>query len=127
MAQKENLSPVKIWGIKNCDSMKKAFVWLTANGVAYEFIDYRKAVPSEAQLADWSRRLGWQKLLNTRGTTWRGLDEAVRADIDENKALRLLACHPTLIRRPVIDGGDDLLLVGFDPERYALAFGRAGI
>lgn len=113
-----------MYGIKNCDSMKKAFAWLTANSVAYEFIDYRKTVPGNEQLADWSRRIGWQRLLNTRGTTWRKLDEATRADIDESKALNLLASHPTLIRRPVIDGGD-FLLTGFDPERYAQAFGRA--
>jgi arsenate reductase len=108
---------LKVYGIKNCDTMKKAFAWLDANGVAYEFIDYKKATVAFDQLPDWNARAGWQQLLNTRGMMWRRLSDAERLDIDEAKALALMADYPTLIKRPVLDDGSDLLL-GFDPERY---------
>lgn len=107
----------RIFGIKNCDTMKKAFAWLEANGIAYEFIDYKKAGVAEAQLPDWNRRAGWQTLLNTRGLMWKKLSEAERADVDEAKALRLMSQYPSLIKRPVLDTGSTLL-VGFDPQRY---------
>lgn len=107
----------KVFGIKNCDTMKKAFAWLGEQGVAYEFIDYKKAGVAEAHLPDWSARAGWQKLLNTRGLMWRKLSEEERADVDETKALRLMAQYPSLIKRPVLDTGKTLL-VGFDPARY---------
>jgi len=109
---------VRIYGIRNCDSMKKAFVWLAEHAVACDFVDYRQAAPTAAQLADWNHRVGWKALLNTRGTTWRRLGEEDRADVDEARALTLMARHPSLIRRPVIDTGT-ALLVGFDPDRYA--------
>jgi len=108
---------IEIFGIKNCDTMKKAFTWLEANGVAYEFTDYKKAGIAEAKLPDWNQRAGWQKLLNTRGLMWRKLSEAERADVDEAKALRLMAQYPSLIKRPVLDTGS-ALLVGFSPETY---------
>lgn len=98
--------------------MKKAFVWLAEHAVACDFVDYRQAAPTAAQLADWNLRVGWKALLNTRGTTWRRLGEEDRADVDEARALTLMARHPSLIRRPVIDTGT-ALLVGFDPDRYA--------
>lgn len=109
---------VRIYGIRNCDSMKKAFVWLAEHAVVCDFVDYRQAAPTAAQLADWNLRVGWKALLNTRGTTWRRLGEEDRADVDEARALTLMARHPSLIRRPVIDTGT-ALLVGFDPDRYA--------
>ncbi|MEF8750067.1 MAG: Spx/MgsR family RNA polymerase-binding regulatory protein [Candidatus Accumulibacter propinquus] len=109
---------VRIYGIRNCDSMKKAFVWLADHAVVCDFVDYRQAAPTAAQLADWNLRVGWKALLNTRGTTWRRLGEEDRADVDEARALTLMARHPSLIRRPVIDTGT-ALLVGFDPDRYA--------
>lgn len=109
---------ISVYGIKNCDTMKKAFAWLEANGVAYEFSDYKKAGVAEAHLVDWSQRAGWQKLLNTRGLMWRKLSEAERADMDEAKALKLMAQYPSLIKRPVLDTGSKLL-VGFTPENYA--------
>jgi arsenate reductase len=108
----------KVFGIKNCDTMKKAFAWLEANGLAYEFTDYKKAGVAEAYLADWSQRAGWQKLLNTRGLMWRKLSEEERADVDEAKALKLMAQYPSLIKRPVLDTGKTLL-IGFTPENYA--------
>lgn len=109
---------VRIYGIRNCDSMKKAFVWLAEHAVACDFVDYRQAAPTAAQLADWNLRVGWKALLNTRGTTWRRLGEEDRSDVDEARALTLMVRHPSLIRRPVIDTGT-ALLVGFDPDRYA--------
>lgn len=108
----------KIYGIKNCDTMKKAFAWLEANGVAFEFIDYKKAGVAEARLPDWLQRAGWQTLLNTRGLMWRKLSDDERADVDEAKAQRLMAQYPSLIKRPVLDTGQQLI-VGFTPEHYA--------
>jgi arsenate reductase len=108
---------IEIFGIKNCDTMKKAFAWLEANDVAYEFTDYKKAGIAEARLPDWNQRAGWQKLLNTRGLMWKKLSEAERADVDEAKALQLMAQYPSLIKRPVLDTGKTLL-VGFSPETY---------
>ena len=107
-----------IFGIKNCDTMKKAFAWLAANGVAYDFIDYRQAGVAAAHLPDWNRRVGWQALLNTRGLTWRKLAAAERAEVDEARALQLMVEHPSLIKRPVLDRGGKLT-VGFKPETYA--------
>ena len=98
--------------------MKKAFAWLDANGVDYEFVDYKKPGVAEAHLPDWNRRAGWKTLLNTRGLMWRKLTDDERADVDEAKALALMARHPALIKRPVLDTGK-ALLVGFDAGRYA--------
>lgn len=113
---------LRIFGIKNCDTMKKAFAWLAAQGVAYEFVDYKKAGVVASQLPDWNRRAGWQRLLNTRGLMWRKLSEEQRADIDEAKALALMTEYPSLIKRPLADGGEGTLLVGFDAERYHATF-----
>ena len=109
---------IRIYGIKNCDTMKKAFAWLEAKGMAYEFIDYKKAVVVESHLPDWSQRAGWQTLLNTRGLMWKKLSEAERADVDAAKALTLMCTYPVLVKRPVLDTGSRLL-VGFDSETYA--------
>jgi arsenate reductase len=109
---------VRIYGIKNCDTMKKAFAWLDANGVAYEFIDYKKAGVAEANLPDWAARAGWEKLLNTRGLMWKKLSDDERAAVDREKALKLMACYPALIKRPVLDTGA-ALVVGFAPDDYA--------
>ena len=109
---------IKVFGIRNCDTMKKAMTWLTENGIAYEFIDYKKAGVAEAHLPDWAARAGWQKLLNTRGLMWKKLSEAERADVDEAKALQLMVQYPALIKRPVLDTGSRLI-VGFTPENYA--------
>jgi arsenate reductase len=111
---------VKVFGIKNCDTMKKAFAWLEANAIAYEFVDYKKAGVAEAHLRDWNARAGWEKLLNTRGLMWKKLSDDEQADVDEAKALRLLAQYPSMIKRPVLDSGDQLL-VGFTPETYSEA------
>ena len=108
----------RIYGIKNCDTMKKAMAWLEAHGIAFEFVDYKKAGIAAAHLPDWNARAGWQKLLNTRGLMWKKLSDAARADVDEKKALALMAETPSLIKRPVLDTGS-ALLVGFDEAAYA--------
>ena len=108
---------MKVYGIRNCDTMKKAMNWLDENGIAYEFIDYKKAGVAAAGLPDWNQRAGWETLLNRRGLMWKKLSEAERADVDEAKALLLMAQYPALIKRPVLDTGKQLL-VGFSPENY---------
>ena len=117
----EKKTPITVFGIKNCDTMKKTFAWLAENGIAYEFVDYKKAGVAEAHLADWATRAGWEKLLNTRGLMWRKLTAEEKADVDAAKALRLMAQYPSLIKRPLLDTGTDLLL-GFNPERYTEQF-----
>lgn len=109
-----------LYGIPNCSTVKKARSWLDARGTDYAFHDYRKAGADPAKLAEWSKAAGWEALLNRRGTTFRKLEEADRADLDEGRALRLMAAHPSLIRRPVVehDGG---LLVGFDETEWQRA------
>jgi arsenate reductase len=111
---------LKIYGIKHCETMKKAFAWLDGHGLAYAFVDYRQAGVIEAHLPDWIVRGGDKRLLNTRGLTWRRLSASDRADVDADKAQRLMRQYPTLIRRPVLDTGR-ILLVGFDHEQYAEA------
>jgi arsenate reductase (glutaredoxin) len=109
---------MKVYGIRNCDTMKKAMNWLDENGITYEFIDYKKAGVAAAGLPDWNQRAGWETLLNRRGLMWKKLSEAERADVDEAKALLLMAQYPALIKRPVLDTGKQLL-IGFSPENYA--------
>ncbi|MCM8612361.1 arsenate reductase [Accumulibacter sp.] len=109
---------ITVFGIRNCDTMKKAFAWLEANGVPYEFRDYRQPGVVAAHLPEWNRHAGWQALLNTRGLTWRRLAADERAGIDEERALQLMVAHPTLIRRPVLAVGGQLL-VGFSAEIHA--------
>jgi Spx/MgsR family transcriptional regulator len=115
---------MKLFGIANCDTVKKARAWLNDHGVAYEWIDFRKTPPARTLLMQWSRVAGWQALLNRRGITWRQLDPATQSLVsDEASAIALMAAKPTLIRRPVIHAGDALIL-GFDPDDYARRFAR---
>ena len=109
---------ITVYGIKNCDTMKKAFTWLEANGLAYTFVDYKKAGVAAEHLPDWIKRAGWETLLNTRGLMWKKLTDAERANVDQAKAQKLMAAYPSIIKRPVLDTGKKLL-VGFDPEIYA--------
>ena len=111
----------RIYGIKNCDTIKKALAWLTAQGVPFEFIDYKKAGVAEMHLPEWNRQAGWEKLLNTRGLMWRKLSEEERANVDEAKALALMAQYPALIKRPVLEM-DGKLLVGFSEASYEELF-----
>ncbi len=113
---------VKIYGIKNCDTMKKAFDWLSANGVAYDFHDYRAEGIDAATLKAWTKAIGWEKLVNKTSTTFKALPDVDRADLDQAKALKLMKAHPTLIRRPVVEA-DGQVFAGFkpgSPERAAL-------
>ena len=111
----------KIYGIKNCDTMKRAIAWLKQHAIEHEFHDYKKAGISVESLKAWSDQVGWEKLLNTRGTTWRKLPEDQRRDMNETKALQLMNQHPSLIKRPVIDHSESLL-VGFDDTAYERLF-----
>lgn len=112
---------VRIHGIRNCDTMKKAFAWLAEHGVAYEFVDYKKSGANRADLERWCDRAGWEKLLNRAGTTFRKLPEADKTDLDREKAIALMLAAPSLIKRPVLEVGEALEL-GFAPERYAAIF-----
>lgn len=108
---------IRLYGIPNCDTVKKARGWLDARGLGYAFHDYKKEGTDPAKLAEWSDAAGWEALLNRRGTTFRKLDEADKADIDRAKALRLMAAHPSLIKRPVVEHGGGLL-IGFDEAEW---------
>ncbi len=111
-----------IYGIKNCDTMKRAFAWLKEHRVEYAFHDYKKDGVTAAMLETWASRVGWEKLLNTRGTTWRRLSETQREGVDAPKALQLMQQQPSLIKRPVLAHGKQLL-VGFDASAYERMFG----
>ena len=106
---------VTIYGIKNCDTMKKARAWLDKRGVAYEFHDYKTAGIERGQLEAWARELGWETLLNRAGTTFRKLPDSDKDGITEKKAVALMSDQPSMIKRPVLDVGGKLL-VGFQPE-----------
>ena len=108
---------ITIYGIKNCDTMKKARTWLDGHGVAYSFHDYKAAGIDKATLASWAKAVGWETLLNRAGTTFRKLDEADKADLTEAKAIALMLAQPSMIKRPVLDLGGKLL-VGFKSEIY---------
>lgn len=110
----------RIYGIKNCDTMKKAFAWLDEYGIAYELHDYKKAGISAAKLNDWEKQLGWEALLNRRGTTWRKLDAATQAGINRENALQLMQEQTSLIKRPLVEQGK-ILLCGFDAENWQKA------
>lgn len=114
---------VTLYGIPNCDTVKKARNWLTDAGVDYAFHDYKKAGIDEAHLRRWASESGWEKLLNTAGTTFKKLPDAEKADIDEDKAVALMLANPSMIKRPVVEGAG-ALLVGYKPDLYAAAFGQ---
>ena len=109
---------ITIYGIKNCDTMKKARAWLDGHGVAYDFHDYRAEGVAKDELKQWSDELGWETLLNRAGTTFRKLPEADKEGLNERKALALMLAQPSMIKRPVLELGGKVL-VGFKPETYA--------
>jgi arsenate reductase len=113
---------ITLYGIKACDTMKKARNWLEDHRVAYDFHDYKAAGIDRARLEEWAGQVGWETLLNRSGTTFRKLPEADRAPLDEKKAIALMLAQPSMIKRPVLDLGDRLV-VGFRPEVYAAALG----
>jgi arsenate reductase len=109
-----------IYGIKNCDTMKKARAWLEANGVACDFHDYKIAGIGRAALEGWVREAGWEALLNRAGTTFKKLPEADRAGLDADKAVALMLAQPSMIKRPVLALAGRIV-VGFKPDVYAAA------
>lgn len=115
---------IRVYGISNCDSCRKTLKWLQAADAAYEFHDVRTQ-PLKASIIDnWTHQLGWQHLVNRRSTTWRGLDDAQRAAIDEGSVAKTLLAHPTLMKRPVIVIGD-AVTVGFDEATLKAALEEA--
>lgn len=110
-----------LYGISNCDTIKKAKKWLEAQGIEYRFHDYRKDGLDADQLKGWSDELGWELLLNKRGTTWRQQSDEVKANIDEASALALMLEHPAMIKRPLLDTGS-VRKVGFKDTEYAALF-----
>ncbi len=115
---------VTIYGIKACDTMKKARAWLDGHGVAYRFHDYKAEGIAEAALSCFVTSLGWETVLNRAGTTFRNLDEADKQDLTAEKAIRLMAAQPSMIKRPILER-DGTLTAGFKPEVYAGLFGKA--
>lgn len=110
-----------LYGIPNCDTVKKARAWLDAAGVAYTFHNYKTAGVEAARLAGWVDRLGWEVLLNRAGTTFRKLPDADKTGLDAEKAMALMIAQPSMIKRPVVEAGDTLL-VGFRPADWSAAF-----
>lgn len=112
---------VKLYGIPNCDTMKKARRWLDEHGIAYQFHDYKKVGVDEKLLRQWVDRVGWEALLNRRGIMWRRLDDSVKAEINEENAIRVMLETPSIIKRPVLEA-DKTLNVGFTEEAYSKLF-----
>ena len=110
---------MKVYGIPNCTTVKKARAWLDERALEYVFVDFRKTPPDRALLRRWVERFGRDKVLNRRGTTWRGLDAATQDGVtDDASAIDVMLAHPSVIKRPVVehDGG---ALIGFEPDDYA--------
>jgi arsenate reductase len=110
--------PITIYGIKNCDTMKKARAFLDKAGVEYAFHDYKSAGIERARLETWAKKVGWEKLLNRAGTTFRKLPDKDIEGLTEKKAIALMLAQPSMIKRPVLDFGGGKLLVGFAPDDY---------
>ena len=109
---------IRMYGIRNCDTIKKARAWLEQHGVEYEFHDYKASGIESARLQRWSSEVGWEALLNRAGTTYRKLPDFQKADLHEKKALALMAAQPSIIKRPVLELRGRLV-VGFKPELYS--------
>jgi Spx/MgsR family transcriptional regulator len=111
--------PTTIYGIKNCDTMKKARAWLNSHGVEYKFHDYKTAGIEREQIERWAKKVGWETLLNRAGTTFKKMPDKDKDGVTEKKAVALMLAQPSMIKRPVLDLGGGKLLVGFKPEIYA--------
>lgn len=112
-----------VYGIPNCDTVKKALDWLKSNNINYEFHDYKKKGISDDKLKAWSEQVGWEKLLNKKSATWRGLDEATQSSaVDEASAIAIMRDATSIIKRPVIEKGKNIVAVGFDEAGYKKAF-----
>jgi len=113
---------IRLYGIPNCDTMKKARRWLAEHGIEYEFHDYKKLGIDEATLRSWMNKVGWEILLNRRGMMWRKLSQEQRDSIDEENALRLMLETPSIIKRPVLITEDGHIEVGFSEQNYTELF-----
>jgi arsenate reductase len=111
-----------LYGIRNCDTMKKAWTWLDQHGVAYAFHDYKRQGVTPEKLQAWAREIGWEVLLNRAGTTFKALPDADKQGLTEAKAIALMAAQPSMIKRPVLEGAG-ALMVGFRPDAYEARFG----
>ncbi len=116
---------VTLYGIKNCDTMKKARTWLDSHGVAYEFHDYKSAGIDQARLERWCAEKGWETLLNRAGMTFRRLPDEHKSPLNERRAIALMMQHTSMIKRPVLESGTRLL-VGFKPDEYQTLATRGG-
>ena len=115
--------PITIYGIKNCDTMKKARAWLDKAGIDYVFHDYKTAGIEKDKLETWAKKAGWETLLNKAGTTFKKLPDKDKDGLTEAKAIKLMLAQPSMIKRPVLELGGGKLLVGFKPEAYEKAVG----
>ncbi len=115
---------ITIYGIKNCDTMKKARAWLDKHRVDYAFHDYKTAGIERDKLERWAKKAGWQTLLNRAGTTFKKLPDGDKEGVTEAKAIKLMLAQPSMLKRPVLELGGGKLLVGFKPEIYAEAFAK---
>jgi arsenate reductase len=113
---------ITLYGIKNCDTVKKARTWLDSHRVAFEFHDYKTAGIDSARLEVWCKSFGWEKVLNRAGTTFRALSEPAKQGLDEAKAIKLMVAQPSLIKRPILMQGKKALAIGFKPETYGEIF-----
>jgi arsenate reductase len=112
---------INIYGIKNCDTMKRALKWLADNSIAFQFHDYKKLGIDQETLAEWLKKAPWDELINRRGTTWRQLPDDLKTDITNDKAISLMLANTSLIKRPVLIVNNELYL-GFKDESYAKIF-----
>jgi arsenate reductase (glutaredoxin) len=112
-----------VYGIKNCNTVKSALDWLRKNKVEFEFHDYKVKGIADAKLKDWSKQVGWDSLVNKRGTTWRQLDEKIQAGVkSESAAIALMKEKTSVIKRPLIEDGGKVLVLGFDETEYKVKF-----
>ena len=114
--------PITIYGIKNCDTMKKARAWLDKQGVVYDFHDYKTKGIERERLEKWAKKAGWETIINRAGLTFKKLPDKDRQGLSEKKAIALMLKQPSMIKRPVLELGGGKLLVGFAPETYQQAF-----
>ena len=112
---------ITIYGIRNCDTMKKAMRWLDEHNIEYRFHDYRKQGIDRTQLEGWEEEIGWEILLNRRGMLWRKLPQSTRENINRERALQIMQANPGIIKRPLLDLGDKRI-VGFSPDEYQQLF-----
>lgn len=115
---------VVVYGIRNCNTVKSALQWLKDNNVDFDFHDFKSKGVDAAKLKKWSAEVGWESLVNKRGTTWRQLDAKTQAGVkNQSAAIALMQEKPSVIKRPVIESGNKIVALGFDPETYRAVFG----